>query len=63
MKVLTVTPHTKHTLNTSSFYHFTDLLIMFSSWEITGDKLFVLHHLAALYAYSYVLVGVMFTDD
>ncbi|XP_048109218.1 TLC domain-containing protein 4-B-like [Alosa alosa] len=36
-------------------YLLSDLLIMFSSWEITGDKLFVLHHLAALYAYSYVL--------
>ncbi|KAL2089369.1 hypothetical protein ACEWY4_014057 [Coilia grayii] len=36
-------------------YLLSDLVIMFSTWEITGDKLFVLHHLAALYAYSYVL--------
>ncbi|XP_063056414.1 TLC domain-containing protein 4-B-like [Engraulis encrasicolus] len=36
-------------------YLLSDLVIMFSTWEVTGDKLFVLHHLAALYAYSYVL--------
>ncbi|XP_012695013.2 TLC domain-containing protein 4-B-like isoform X2 [Clupea harengus] len=36
-------------------YLLSDLLVMFSSWEITGDKLFVVHHLVALYAYSYLL--------
>ena len=52
--------HTAPTLNTTPnpiCHIFTDLLVMFSSWEITGDKLFVVHHLVALYAYSYLLVS------
>ncbi|XP_073727380.1 TLC domain-containing protein 4-B [Misgurnus anguillicaudatus] len=36
-------------------YLLSDLLLMFSSWESIGEKYFVLHHLAALYAYYYVL--------
>uniref|UniRef100_A0A8C2A0T9 Si:dkey-10f21.4 n=1 Tax=Cyprinus carpio TaxID=7962 RepID=A0A8C2A0T9_CYPCA len=36
---------------------FSDLLLMFTSWESIGDKYFVIHHFAALYAYYYVLVS------
>ncbi|XP_057189885.1 transmembrane protein 56-B-like [Triplophysa rosa] len=36
-------------------YLLSDLLLMFTSWESIGEKYFVLHHLAALYAYYYVL--------
>lgn len=32
-----------------------DLLLMFTSWESIGEKYFVIHHFAALYAYYYVL--------
>uniref|UniRef100_A0A3Q2STN6 TLC domain containing 4 n=1 Tax=Fundulus heteroclitus TaxID=8078 RepID=A0A3Q2STN6_FUNHE len=32
-----------------------DLLLIFYYWKAIGDKFFVVHHLAALYAYYYVL--------
>jgi len=34
-----------------------DLLLMFTSWESIGEKYFLIHHFAALYAYYYVLVS------
>ncbi|XP_051983952.1 transmembrane protein 56-B-like [Xyrauchen texanus] len=36
-------------------YLISDLLLMFTSWESIGEKYFVIHHFAALYAYYYVL--------
>ncbi|XP_041718197.1 TLC domain-containing protein 4-B isoform X3 [Coregonus clupeaformis] len=33
-----------------------DLLLIFYYWKAIGDKFFVVHHLAALYAYYYVLL-------
>ncbi|XP_019897547.1 TLC domain-containing protein 4-B isoform X1 [Esox lucius] len=36
-------------------YLISDLLLIFYYWKAIGDKYFVLHHLAALYAYYYVL--------
>ncbi|XP_023660403.2 TLC domain-containing protein 4-B isoform X1 [Paramormyrops kingsleyae] len=36
-------------------YLVSDLLLIFYYWKAIGDKLFVIHHLAALYAYYYVL--------
>ncbi|XP_056439695.1 TLC domain-containing protein 4-B-like [Gadus macrocephalus] len=36
-------------------YLISDLLLIFYYWKAIGDKFFVLHHLAALYAYYYVL--------
>ncbi|XP_015747054.2 transmembrane protein 56-B-like isoform X1 [Python bivittatus] len=34
-----------------------DLLLLVRYWKTLGDSLFVCHHLAALYAYGYVLVS------
>ncbi|XP_048018669.1 transmembrane protein 56-B-like isoform X2 [Megalobrama amblycephala] len=39
----------------TSGYLISDLLLMFTSWESIGEKYFVIHHFAALYAYYYVL--------
>ncbi|XP_064188288.1 TLC domain-containing protein 4-B isoform X1 [Anguilla rostrata] len=36
-------------------YLISDLLLIFYYWKAIGDKFFVIHHLAALYAYYYVL--------
>ncbi|KAJ8279158.1 hypothetical protein COCON_G00062240 [Conger conger] len=36
-------------------YLISDLLLIFYFWKAIGDKFFVIHHLAALYAYYYVL--------
>ncbi|XP_016301475.1 transmembrane protein 56-B-like isoform X1 [Sinocyclocheilus anshuiensis] len=36
-------------------YLISDLLLIFYFWRAIGDKFFVIHHLAALYAYYYVL--------
>ncbi|XP_062377804.1 TLC domain-containing protein 4-B [Sardina pilchardus] len=36
-------------------YLISDLLLIFNYWSSIGDKFFVIHHLAALYAYYYVL--------
>ncbi|CAB1451567.1 unnamed protein product [Pleuronectes platessa] len=41
-------------------YLISDLLLIFYYWKAIGDKFFVVHHLAALYAYYYVLgVGML----
>ncbi|KAL7849247.1 hypothetical protein SRHO_G00208700 [Serrasalmus rhombeus] len=37
-------------------YLISDLLLMLYFWDFIGEKYFVVHHLAALYAYYYVLV-------
>uniref|UniRef100_A0A3B1IGG8 Si:dkey-10f21.4 n=1 Tax=Astyanax mexicanus TaxID=7994 RepID=A0A3B1IGG8_ASTMX len=39
----------------TSGYLISDLLLMVFYWNIIGEKFFVIHHLAALYAYYYVL--------
>lgn len=39
------------------FLSFSDLLLIFYYWRAIGDKYFVVHHLAALYAYYFVLVS------
>uniref|UniRef100_A0A8D0L5N2 TLC domain containing 4 n=1 Tax=Sphenodon punctatus TaxID=8508 RepID=A0A8D0L5N2_SPHPU len=36
-------------------YLFSDLLLIIYYWKAIGDKFFVIHHLAALYAYYFVL--------
>ncbi|XP_064371954.1 TLC domain-containing protein 4 isoform X2 [Dromaius novaehollandiae] len=36
-------------------YLISDLLLIIYYWKAIGDKFFVIHHLAALYAYSFVL--------
>ncbi|XP_035278579.1 TLC domain-containing protein 4-B-like [Anguilla anguilla] len=36
-------------------YLISDLLLILYFWDAIGDKLFIVHHLAALYAYYYVL--------
>lgn len=33
-----------------------DLVLLACNWSTMGDPFFVCHHLAALYAYGYVLV-------
>lgn len=38
------------------FFFFSDLLLLACNWSTMGDRFFVCHHLAALYAYGYVLV-------
>ncbi|KAI4871254.1 hypothetical protein NFI96_019790 [Prochilodus magdalenae] len=38
-------------------YLISDLLLIFYYWRAIGDKFFVIHHLAALYAYYYVLLN------
>ncbi|XP_018114845.1 TLC domain-containing protein 4-B isoform X2 [Xenopus laevis] len=40
----------------TSGYLISDLLLIIYYWKEIGDKYFVTHHLAALYAYYYVLV-------
>lgn len=42
---------------------FTDLLLIFYYWKAIGDKFFVVHHLAALYAYYYVLVSALLSNS
>ncbi|XP_029699064.1 transmembrane protein 56-B isoform X2 [Takifugu rubripes] len=37
-------------------YLISDLLLIFYYWKAIGDKFFVIHHVAALYAYYYVLL-------
>uniref|UniRef100_A0A8C4WQJ2 TLC domain containing 4 n=1 Tax=Gopherus evgoodei TaxID=1825980 RepID=A0A8C4WQJ2_9SAUR len=37
------------------FFSFTDLFLITYYWKAIGDKFFVIHHLAALYAYYFVL--------
>lgn len=34
-----------------------DLVLLACNWSTMGDSFFVCHHLAALYAYGYVLVS------
>lgn len=34
-----------------------DLVLLACNWSTMGDGFFVCHHLAALYAYGYVLVS------
>uniref|UniRef100_A0A8C4WPK1 TLC domain containing 4 n=1 Tax=Gopherus evgoodei TaxID=1825980 RepID=A0A8C4WPK1_9SAUR len=38
-----------------NFFSFTDLFLITYYWKAIGDKFFVIHHLAALYAYYFVL--------
>lgn len=40
-----------------------DLLLIFYYWKAIGDKFFVVHHLAALYAYYYVLVSALLSNS
>ena len=42
---------------------FPDLLLIFYYWKAIGDKFFVVHHLAALYAYYYVLVSSLLSNS
>lgn len=42
---------------------FPDLLLIFYYWKAIGDKFFVIHHLAALYAYYYVLVSALLSNS
>lgn len=42
---------------------FSDLLLIFYYWKAIGDKFFVVHHLAALYAYYYVLVSALLSNS
>lgn len=44
-------------------FYFPDLLLMFYYWKAIGDKFFVVHHLAALYAYYYVLVSALLSNS
>lgn len=37
-----------------------DLVLLACNWSTMGDSFFVCHHLAALYAYGYVLVSLFF---
>lgn len=39
----------------ASGYLMSDLLILILYWKIIGDKFFILHHCAAIYAYVFVL--------
>ncbi len=45
------------------FLCFPDLLLIFYYWRAIGDKFFVIHHLAALYAYYYVLVSSLLSHN
>lgn len=45
------------------FFCFPDLLLIFYYWKAIGDKFFVVHHLAALYAYYYVLVSALLPNS
>lgn len=40
-----------------------DLMLLACNWSTMGDSFFVCHHLAALYAYGYVLVRLIVTMD
>uniref|UniRef100_A0A3Q3IX69 TLC domain-containing protein n=1 Tax=Monopterus albus TaxID=43700 RepID=A0A3Q3IX69_MONAL len=44
-------------------YLISDLLLIFYYWKAIGDKFFVIHHLAALYAYYYVLVSALWSNS
>lgn len=48
--------HSTKTSHLSFFFFFSDLLLLACNWSTMGDRFFVCHHLAALYAYGYVLV-------
>lgn len=45
------------------YFCFPDLLLIFYYWKAIGDKFFVIHHLAALYAYYYVLVSALLSNS
>lgn len=47
----------------SLYFCFPDLLLIFYYWKAIGDKFFVVHHLAALYAYYYVLVSALLSNS
>ncbi|XP_047404512.1 TLC domain-containing protein 4 isoform X1 [Sciurus carolinensis] len=40
---------------TASGYLISDLLILILYWKVIGDKYFIIHHCAALYAYYFVM--------
>lgn len=42
---------------------FTDMLLIFYYWKAIGDTFFVVHHLAALFAYYYVLVSALLSNS
>lgn len=44
-------------------YLISDLLLIFYYWKAIGDKFFVVHHLAALYACYYVLVSALLSNS
>uniref|UniRef100_A0A8K9XUF9 Si:dkey-10f21.4 n=1 Tax=Oncorhynchus mykiss TaxID=8022 RepID=A0A8K9XUF9_ONCMY len=44
-------------------YLLSDMLLICYYWRAIGDKFFVIHHLAALYAYYYVLVSSLLTQS
>lgn len=44
-------------------YLISDLLLIFYYWRAIGDKFFVIHHLAALYACYYVLVSSLLSHN
>lgn len=52
--VKNITMGFRHCVN---FVFFSDLLLMIYFWDFIGEKYFVIHHLAALIAYYYVLVS------
>ncbi|XP_004841278.1 transmembrane protein 56 isoform X1 [Heterocephalus glaber] len=45
----------KLNIATASGYLISDLLILIFYWKVIGDKFFIIHHCAALYAYCFVL--------
>ncbi|XP_076976297.1 TLC domain-containing protein 4 isoform X2 [Tamandua tetradactyla] len=49
----------KVNLAIASGYLISDLLLLILYWKVIGDKLFVIHHCAALYAYHFILKGGM----
>lgn len=56
--------HTSDMLSLFPLYFcFPDLLLIFYYWKAIGDKFFVVHHLAALYAYYYVLVSALLSNS
>lgn len=44
-------------------YLISDLLLIFYYWKAIGDKFFIVHHLAALYACYYVLVSALLSNS
>lgn len=50
-------------LSSPFYFCFPDLLLIFYYWKAIGDKFFVVHHLAALYAYYYVLVSALLSNS